>query len=611
MSGQEQSLTFDLADSVYDSGLIEFISGKPRLKETTKNRTYSEDLSGDTGITYDSDKVEFDSGQAQQKDQTPDNSVLATNYDSDINLLWRNDGGSLTGNQNNAGNAATIVSNKLDCTGNTDKGVYYGVDNTTVGSLKFRYTPNYTTSPPGNVNIVMFWNGTNNNDRLGLTHSPSGTSTIRVYLYDDTGSSIYLATTIGGLWSFTNGQEYEFLLTWDSSGTIRVFIDGTIHGTLSPAAWDRGTDSTNLHIGATSAVYNAAEASFNDIILYDVVTETSNYTAGYTITLYKYAESLIELMGNAHIGPGSFLSGVSFTTSETGSPKYVIDIDGTSYYWNGSEWATSLETYATASTASEINSNFSTLTAINGSAAVIVLIVFPDSNTAQSKVDNISHVLNGTAYSEANPTIEFNETFDNEGLCTFVESATKLATDEIKWIIKKESIWYYFNGVNFVESGGTYSQSNTSSEIVASVSAFLTTGGTSKLKAFFHSDDGTTTSILNSLTVTYDFFGSTPSVVPKCIVFGYEVDGEGNPKTDLTITALLTKPRATCTNLTGINRETVTVTTNSQGYWEMELVQTVMLDAQWIFIYSDGTERHSYTRTVPQKTSANFVTLEA
>lgn len=526
----------------FDSSKIEVTGGVAKLKLATSNAlTFNEDFANDTGFTYDSDEVEFSGGAVQQKDQADADAILGINYNSDQNANWATSG-SLTGSLRGS---ASVSGGKLVCTGAVSAGAQYDNANiasniTTEGAFKFIYTPNYSTSPSTNVNMIMLENptaggGANVADRVSLSHSPSGSGTLRMWVTDNTGANVYLATTVGAAWQPTSGVEYEIEVNWSAStGDIRIFIDGALHGLLNSAgSWTRGTSASRLSVGATSEVYDTADASFHDVILYDAVQHTAAYTAGYTAPDFKYVETSATLPAFDHnaSNQGEIISMDAFTSTDTNSPKYTVKVGtGNFQYWNGSAWADSDGTFAQSSTESDINTNISALTAVDGETSVQLKVHFDDKtiDADQMSATDLTITYTGeTSYPTDNPTIVANSIFKSTGLEDFSATETKSGSDEIKYIMTVGAQDRYVTGGSAANSDGSYAQSSTAAEMDSDIEGIVSARSTVALKAFLHSDDGTTTPELDLVSILYNAALSDPTLPTLVEVEGFIYDANG------------------------------------------------------------------------------------
>lgn len=182
----------------------------------------------------------------------------------------------------------------------------------------------------------------------------------------------------------------------------------------------------------------------------------------------------------------------------------------------------------------------------------------------------VPRTIPATAYDTANPVLQPNTSVVLDSLDSFTTSETIAGSDNIKYILRFSGQDTYHDGVEWVNSDGTYAQSNTASEISTNIGDLdLTTGGSLIVKILFHSDTGATTPSLDSLQLDYSFYntGTEPN---KCILYGEVLDNCCQPVVGATVTvdgddyfydtALISRGCET--------------TTDSEGKWEMEVVET-------------------------------------
>ena len=93
-------------------------------------------------------------------------------------------------------------------------------------------------------------------------------------------------------------------------------------------------------------------------------------------------------------------------------------------------------------------------------------------NDTLIEIDSSVVSLIGPTFSITNPTIS-TMSIRSDLLESFTESSTKTGSDEIKYILSKDSIQYFYSG-SWIVSDGTYIESNTASEISAQISTFTT-----------------------------------------------------------------------------------------------------------------------------------------
>lgn len=516
------------ANFTFDSNVIEVDGSGARLVlEYFPQQDFSEDFTDDTGFVYDNTKSEFISGLVRQIDQTPSDMQIAVKYTSNVNVSWSKIGGDtavLNG-------TPTIVSGQLACSG--AQGVVYETTANlySIGTVKFKYTPNYTGSPLQNENMASIEqrSGVGNN-RLILTHSPSGDN-FRITLTEGNNNPIYTAAAIGssGL-NLQSGTQYEIELNWDSvTGIIRVFIGGNLNGSLSPGPWTFNSETMDLNVGATTNIYNSANASFDDVSLFDMVQHTANYTPGYTLLDFIYAENSLTLPIFTYSGPGLLRPAGAPTSTETGTPRYIVQ----GKYWDGAAWSNSNGSYAQSSSKADIVANIATFPT-TGLSTITVILVFGDSNSL-STVDQIDFSVVGQAYDTNNPQIVPNSFTRVDGIESLTVTENVTGADAIKYIIERrsalggQSSYFYWDGAAWATSDQTYAQSNTANEIdTNALSLDLTNGYYIRLVALLHSEDSFSTPELVSTALTYDF-NVVPSVPNRVILYGWLRDAKSNP----------------------------------------------------------------------------------
>jgi hypothetical protein len=183
-----------------------------------------------------------------------------------------------------AGSVA-ITNGKLVLGAGTGNYVRYdaqgNADFTQTGAIKFKLTPNYSGIPANSVVFVQVGNVGSLSNFVGIIHGIStGNLIIRVY---DSVNPIFDVSL--GVWSPTAGTEYEFEFNMDiTAGASQLFIDGILKGSLQTATGTR-TAAQTIQIGdyiVNSGIGNISNFSIRDLIIYNTVQHTSNYTPGYS-----------------------------------------------------------------------------------------------------------------------------------------------------------------------------------------------------------------------------------------------------------------------------------------------------------------------------------------
>lgn len=600
----------DATEHTFDNTKIQITGGKASLKLQTVNQDFTEDFADDTDHTYDSDKSEFTIGKIQQKDQV-NNAVSGANYNSSINLeSWS--GGVVTGTANGG---ATISGGKLDLAHNDVRYVEYsGTNNVSIvqtGTVKLKYTPNYNGSPSSDMDIILFRKADGDNTNLFLLrHATDGG--IKLFIYGSDGAAI-ISNASFGAWSPTLGTEYEIALCPNiTAGATRLFIDGIQLGSVMTQTGIRSSDIGQLITGTNANYTDVSNFKVDDLCFFDTVLYTENYTPGYSLPAYRYAETSDVLPEMEHSGDGTIKTFNTFSTTETGSPRYTLQIgrSGNYLYWDGSAWSVSDGTYAQASSSTIFNANAESLP-VDGENYGQFKIIFPDSNT-QSSVSELTANMGIELYLTTNPNGETVDTFYTDSISTITASETKSGNDEIKYILSKNGVDYYWNGSAWSVSDGTYSQANTMSDLNTNISSFTSSGIRTGIKWFLHSDTGGTTPEITSITITHSFFAPSPDTISMCTVWGYQYDLEGNASQE-TFTIILSDDEVQYKTQTMIRRETITITPDSNGYWEIDLVENENMEniggASVQYIFNFGND-NILRRTIPNETSKNFYELE-
>lgn len=573
----------DPLNFTFDSSIVE-VSGGLRLKEIGVAGDFTEDCADDTGVVYNPQYAEFSGGVIRKVDKRPVNSVCGATFNIGINANWGADSfGDLSAGLNGT---PVVVGDRLSCVGS--HGIYY--ESSLIGNLagdfvlKVKYTPNYSTGPAQNVNIISLSNNVDGaDDRIAIFNSPSGNN-LRI-------TAPGLSADTFGVWNPTAGQEYIFEL-FCSSNIITLFVDGVQIGGAKTVSPGRGITGTRVYLGAYPGVYNAADGAFDDLL----VLSSGSQSVSYIVPDYAFIGSAADFPAFNYPGSNSLREFTAFAAIH--SNAYFV-MNG--YYWNGASWSPSNKTFAEANTPVEIVNNLDTIPLDD---SFIVTVVFEDGNS-QDWVDSFLLSYSGLARSESNPSVLVNQSFMNEGLASFIETAVKTGTDEIKYTLSKGNDFYWWSGSSWEIADGSYGQSNTAAEIAANIGLFndgevLST----QIKIFLHSGNGDTTPEIINLRIDYDFAGGTPDVIDKCIVWWYMVDMAGIPVDDI-IAVTLNKESVQYKTGTTVQSDKIEITPDQEtGYCEIELIETENMEEGAKYIFDFGKE--TFERSVPNEATKNF-----
>lgn len=307
-------------------------------------------------FTYDTDEIEITGGKAQLKSQQPSDSIFAANFNPQ-NAANAQDGiwgsGALTGTLTNA----TVASDKLNCKGGTVKYCSWAAlgnaNFTQTGTVKFKYTPDYTGAPATARYLFSISEGTGTNDNLiVVTHLVTGN--INVQVFDSTGSGI--VSNNSSMWSNVQGTEYEFEINFDfTGGTSRLFVDGVLLGTYTGTG-TRDITTGFLRMGTDRATVGTSDGEFDDVIVYNTVQHTVNYTPGYNSKKYVTDDPTIALATTIQTDSLDFVNTLVATVPGSEQLKIHWSLNGVAKYWNGSAWVNSDGSLAQSNTFAELTS---------------------------------------------------------------------------------------------------------------------------------------------------------------------------------------------------------------------------------------------------------------
>lgn len=175
---------------------------------------------------------------------------------------------------------------------------------------------------------------------------------------------------------------------------------------------------------------------------------------------------------------------------------------------------------------------------------------------------------------------------------------TVTGSDEIRFVMTVNNIDKYWNGSIWDDSSG-YSASNTLAEMKTNlISLDLSVSSSVAPKAFAHSDDGSTTPELGDITLHYNV-ASPDLTINKCLVFGYNKTPDGEPDTS-EITIELNSEIVKYKNDIILLKETITVTPNSAGYWEVLLIENDNMEEFSYYIFTFVNDK-VYGKIVPDE----------
>lgn len=508
--------------------------------------------------------AEYAGGQIRQIDQSPANSVMAGSLVTK-DLLWHKSG-STTGTLNGT---PTFTGTKMSCVG--AQGAYWSKTSAASETIRAMVTTPFTGGPSANINLFSSDPASGNNDRFDLTYSPSGNNLrVRVTLYNSSGTIVIpAATTIGGTIAAVLNQEYEMAAVLDSAaGTVRVFVDGTLHGTLTPGAWTRGGTALRYYMGATPSVYNNAQTLFRNPIWYGAALWTSSYTPGYSIVSTIYPDASATGLGFTYTGVGSLQAYTAFSATVANAPRFTVD----SKYWNGSAWVASAGSYAQANSAADIITNIGSLAPDD--AATPINVYFQAQNN-QGSVSALSVTYTGQQYFGSGKVTPIQEQ-NAQAMSSFAISGGVIpGSTSLKFVINVDSTPKYWNGSAWVTSDLSDLQSNDAATINTNIASLsLSTNSMVVPVVLFFTSATQSTPEIASMTFGFDFGGIVADPT-KCIVWGYYKDIEGNPVEGATVTfSLVRTSKVYKEAASAIIEKSKVVLTDVNGYFAANLIRS-------------------------------------
>jgi hypothetical protein len=213
-------------------------------------------------------------------------------------------------------------------------------------------------------------------------------------------------------------------------------------------------------------------------------------------------------------------------------------------------------------------------------------------------------------YPTDNPSIKTNVAINTDGVLSFSSVNSFSGSDSVKFTLEVEGVEKYWNGTSWVNSSG-YVQSNTASDINDHCTSLLISlGANVKLVVYLHSDDGTTSPTITSETITYSFHSPSPDVLDRCTVWGYIYNDSGLPLEGVKVTVrLLNSVKYKTKTLVG--NVPVFVYTDSNGYWEIDLVEgaNMLPQTKYQFKFQRVDYELTESKLVPNQVSANYYDL--
>jgi len=225
--------------------------------------------------------------------------------------------------------------------------------------------------------------------------------------------------------------------------------------------------------------------------------------------------------------------------------------------------------------------------------------------------------LGGGSYSQGDPLISLISSFSATELLGLTTVMVENPNTEIKFVIEIDGVKKYWSGTDWINSAGTYSQSNSLSTINSNINTILdgTVARRVNIYTLLHSADGSDTPTISQLGINFDLVSTSITAIDLTQIEGYAIDASNAPLENTTITVNLIQDSVEY-NGKLISPKIRTIKTNSSGYWTILLADTESMtpnDAKYLFTFKgQGFDDLELSRSIPKSSTAiNFNDLNS
>lgn len=200
----------------------------------------------------------------------------------------------------------------------------------------------------------------------------------------------------------------------------------------------------------------------------------------------------------------------------------------------------------------------------------------------------IGEVIPESVYSTLNPNILTNDVSITSSITAFLETVVEPGSDAIQYTLVNDGQDRYWSGAAWVNSNGTYGQSNSGADIIANIATALTTRQSVRLRIFFHSDDGSTRPHVDSIQITYNADLPAPTLPSVIELEGFLC----GPTTFVSGVAIQVRPYQAWFSTGGVHIQYkfITVdTTDDNGHWQANVL---LQPAGKFWEFKIGTKRY-------------------
>lgn len=398
---------------------------------------YNFDNAGE--YAFDASKIEVIGGKARLKDQRPSDATFGATYTNGINAAWGN--GSLLCTPRGG---AAAVNGKLDLRGlgkSVDYQALLNADSQQSGAIKLKIIPDW--SGIGNKHgIFSICKGHNDSiNRIQVMQWHNGQLII---IIQDSIAAVIINEYLP-VWAPIQGQSYEFELNWDidtgaGHGETRLFIDGVQHGDTLIGSGTRSADIGLLRVGCDVGYSFLIDGEIDDLIVFNTVQHTANYTPGYSVLDYFFPFDNPSIKPNAPIITDSINSfDATFIEHAGDTIKFTVEVDGVQKYWTGTAWSVS-SGYAQSDTFAEIQANIGSIISI-GSNIKFVAWLHSDIGETTPELDTIEIDHSYFAPTPGDPSLCIVAGYLRDASNNKILNAKIKATLELSYFVENKNFW--------------------------------------------------------------------------------------------------------------------------------------------------------------------------
>lgn len=584
---------FATADD-YTMDNVTLLDGSAELTRYNDPHTHTENFNNDNGFTLPS-SAEVTGGILRQKDFYANTSLNALFLVNGLNADTHAAASGVV--SNNVGSTAVDGNGAVVFNGGQyiDYPAGANVGNVQKGAVNLVIERTYSGVAALHSYFIICNAAASGLSGLNIYHDTSGT--LYVESYTSAGAVI---DSFSVAFAPVLGQRHEIEYNWDyTTGTTYLFIDGVNKATRTGKIGTRGTCGL-IRLGANQLAARFCTVKIHSFTLYTEIQHTTDYTPKHVeYQDYIYKESAITLPAvtyNGAINGFKALTGLVETTG-VNSPRYTLG----GYYWNGSAWAASSDTYATASSASDLNANLATFPAFASTTSLTIKAYFQKSNTRGS-VSALALSYYGELY-DLTGSLYIDESVAAKHVAYLHEETVIPAGTQLKVALEVNGELQYWDGTAWVASDGSLAQTNTFHDANAQLDLLLERSANVKIYLFFYTTDATESPSISDLTVVYHE-DDIVTDANTCLVYGYVKSADGAPIEGATVTLKLKAANTEQyfeANGSIIEKEDITATTDADGYWETDLIRSAEYDIDTYYEMTVETANKSSSKYKNEK----------